>query len=92
MINSGGDAMPRLCSVIIAFIVFTWCPARAQILTPEELAACKPDFEKYCGGKVPDSGRVVGCLVTGPWSDACKKAQDDFEKRRKAGTKKENEN
>jgi hypothetical protein len=61
----------------------------AQVLTPEELAACKPDYDKYCGSKSPSSERVLGCFM-GPVSDACKKAMDDTDRKRRGeavGTK-----
>jgi hypothetical protein len=68
--------MLKLSSAIVVLTVAS-VGASAQILTPEQLAACKPDFDKYCGGKVSASGRVVGCFA-GPdsFSEACKKAME----------------
>jgi hypothetical protein len=61
----------------------------AQTLTPEQLAACKPDFDKYCSSKSPANERVLGCFI-GPVSEDCKRAMDDSEKKRReeaVGTK-----
>jgi hypothetical protein len=73
--------------VAILAIIFGFSDAVAQTLTPAELAACKPDFDKYCGSKSPANERVIGCFM-GPVSDVCKKAMDDKKRREEAvGTK-----
>jgi hypothetical protein len=82
----------KFCLTIFSFIAAFSGAASAQILTQEQLAACKPDFEKYCGGKIPDANtRVIGCFAAPDmWSDACKKAMEDSERKRReerAGTK-----
>jgi|tagenome__1003787_1003787.scaffolds.fasta_scaffold18482898_2 hypothetical protein len=68
--------------VILSVVVGISDAVIAQVLTPEQLAACKPDFEKYCGSKSPSTERVIGCFM-GPISDACKKAMDDSGKKRR---------
>jgi hypothetical protein len=84
--------MLKLSLAIFSFTVAFSGAASAQILTAEQIAACKPDFDKYCGGIVPDgTTRVIGCFAApNSWSNACKKAMEDFERKRqgeRAGTK-----
>jgi Cysteine rich repeat len=45
--------------------------------------ACKTDYEKFCAGTAPGSGRVVACLnkQRDQLSDSCKKALDSQKKR-----------
>jgi len=77
--------MPKLVPIVIALIVVLSGGASADLLTFEQLAACNPDFDKYCAGQMP-SARIIGCFVNGPISDSCKKAMDDFDKKRREGT------
>jgi hypothetical protein len=77
--------MSKLGFAIFAFAVGSSGAVAAQLLTPDQLAACQPDFDKYCGGRAPGSEPVVGCIVTGPWSDACKKVMDEFDEKRREG-------
>jgi hypothetical protein len=81
--------MLKLGFAILAIIAGFSRAGVAQVLAPEQLAACKPDFDKYCGSKSPSNERVIGCFM-GPVSDACKKAMDDTDKKRRedaVGTK-----
>jgi hypothetical protein len=76
-------------AAILAIMLGLSDAAVAQTLTPELLAACKPDFDKYCGSKSPANERVLGCFM-GPVSEACKKVMDDSDKKRReeaVGTK-----
>jgi hypothetical protein len=82
--------MPKLVPIVLALIVVLAGGASADLLTLEQfeqIAACKPDFDKYCGGQTP-SARIVGigCFMNGPVSESCKKALDDFDKKRPEGT------
>ena len=53
-------------------------PALAQDFTPEQRAACKGDYEKFCRGTRPGGGRVLACLSKqyGGLSETCKKVVD----------------
>jgi len=79
--------MPKLVPIVIALTVVLSGGASADRLTLEQfeqLAACKPDFDKYCAGQMP-AARIIGCIINEPISDSCKKAMDDFEKKRREG-------
>ena len=76
--------MLKSIRIIVAFsVMFSGAAAAQAILTPEQIAACKPDFDKYCGGRIPGKERVIGCFQSGPPSDACKKAMEASDKERK---------
>jgi hypothetical protein len=82
--------MLKFRSAIIVITLGLSSAGAAQTLTAEQLAACKPDFDKYCGGRVPDgNNRVIGCFMTGPPSDACKRAMNDSEQKRLDAAKKQ---
>jgi hypothetical protein len=79
--------MPKLVSIAIALIIGLSSGASADPLTLEQfeqLAACKPDFDTYCAGQMPTLR--IGCFINGPISDPCRKAMDDFEKKRREVT------
>jgi hypothetical protein len=79
--------MPKLVPIAIALIIGLSSGASADRLTLEQfeqLAACKPDFDTYCAGQMPTI-RIIGCFINGPISDPCRKAMDDFEKKRREG-------
>jgi len=64
---------------LIAIALLISVPAIAQNMTEEQRAACKPDYDKFCGGTIPGGGRIIACLAkqTDKLSDACKKVVAD---------------
>jgi hypothetical protein len=60
----------------LGFACFT--PALAQDFTPEQRAACRGDYQKFCNGTRPGGGRVLACLGQqyAALSEACKKVVD----------------
>ena len=54
--------MPKLGLAVAAIVLGFSSAALAQVLTAEDQAACKADFEKYCKGNVPGGGRIIACL------------------------------
>ena len=51
--------MPKLGFAVAAIVLGFSSAAFAQVLTAEDQAACKADFEKYCKGTVPGGGRII---------------------------------
>jgi hypothetical protein len=47
---------------LIAIILFIATPVIAQDMTPEQRAACKGDYDKFCRGTMPVGGRIIACL------------------------------
>ncbi len=70
--------MRRLPIAVVALVIGLSATARAQSLSAEQRAACKPDFDKYCTGTIPGGGRIVACLnkQRDALSDACRKVLD----------------
>jgi hypothetical protein len=69
---------------LAALVALLTGPVAAQILSPEQLAICKPDFDKYCGGQVSTPGRVVGCFANpDSFSEACRRAMEEATRRPK---------
>jgi hypothetical protein len=66
--------------VLIAAVLGVACltPALAQDFTPEQRAACRGDYRKFCNGTRPGGGRVLACLAQqyAALSEACKKVVD----------------
>jgi hypothetical protein len=60
---------------LIAIILFIATPAIAQDMTPEQRAACKGDYDKFCKGTIPAGGRIIACLSkhNDKLKDACKR-------------------
>jgi len=54
--------MPKPGVAVVAIVLGFSTAAVAQMLTAEEQAACKDDFQKYCKGTVPGGGRIIACL------------------------------
>ena len=54
--------MPKPGFAVVAIALGFSTAAVAQMLTAEEQAACKDDFQKYCKGTVPGGGRIIACL------------------------------
>lgn len=50
----------RLVAGMLCLIALS---SMAVAQTPAEMAACKPDYEKYCAGVQPGGGRIVQCLA-----------------------------
>lgn len=50
----------RLATGVLFLIVL---PSMAQAQTQAEMAACKPDYQKYCAGVEPGGGRILQCLA-----------------------------
>jgi hypothetical protein len=66
-------------AVFAGLLTFGWfTPALAQDFTPEQRAACKGDYNKFCKGTMPGGGRVLACLSRqyGGLSATCKKVVD----------------
>jgi Cysteine rich repeat len=59
-------------------LVVGYSASFAQDFTPEQRAACKGDYDKFCKGTLPGGGRVLACLNKqhDQLSDACKKVVD----------------
>ena len=70
--------MNRLSIAVVVLPIGFSTTARAQSLTAEQRAACKPDFDKFCTGTIPGGGRIIACLdkQRDALSDACKKVLD----------------
>jgi hypothetical protein len=72
--------MPIISRILLTgflmFVAFT--PALAQDFTPEQRAACKSAYEKFCRGTMPGGGRVLACLSKqyAGLSETCKKVVD----------------
>ena len=68
-------------AIIICAIGFS-SAAFAQTPAADQRGACKADYEKFCAGTAPGSGRLVPCLnkQRDQLSDACKKALDSRKK------------
>ena len=49
--------------LLAGFLIGSWfSPALAQDFTPEQRAACRDDYNKFCRGTMPGGGRVLACL------------------------------
>jgi hypothetical protein len=76
----GGSLMSLIGKILFAgFLTFVAsAPALAQDFAPEQRAACKGDYEKFCRGTRPGGGRVLACLSKqyGGLSETCKKVVD----------------
>jgi len=66
-------------AAIVAAIAFSGF-ALAQTTDPR--GACRADYDKYCAGLAPGTGRIIACLnkQRDQLSDACKKALDSRKK------------
>jgi hypothetical protein len=69
--------------LVAALTLASLMPAMAQDFTPEQRAACKGDYNKFCKGTLPGGGRILACLRKhdGALSAACKKVVADAQKK-----------
>jgi len=72
--------MPTLKFVAFAFVIALSGSALAQSADPR--GACKADYDKFCAGIAPGSGKIVACLKSksDQLSAACKAALDGRKK------------
>jgi Cysteine rich repeat len=70
--------MKSMTVLLAAAAVLFVGAAQAQDFTPEQRAACKADYDKFCRGTMPGGGRVLACLNKqhDSLSSACKKVVD----------------
>jgi hypothetical protein len=75
--------MRRLVLFVGLTLVFGCSASLAQDFTPEQRAACKGDYDKFCKGTFPGGGRVLACLNKqyGQLTDACKKVVTEASKK-----------
>ena len=75
--------MLKLHMAIIVFVIGFFSAAFAQVLTAEQRAACKSDYDKYCSGTTPGGGRIIACLgkQRDALGDACRKVLDAQKKK-----------
>jgi hypothetical protein len=64
-----------IAALTFSSLALSFTSAQAQDFTAAQRAACKGDFETFCKGTMPGSGRVLACLSKNndKLSDACKK-------------------
>lgn len=72
-----------LRAILTAAILLCASQAFAQDLTSARRDACMGDYEKYCKGVTPGSGRIIACLAkeSDKITPACKKALEEAEKK-----------
>ena len=70
--------MKHVVLVAAALTLASLNAALAQDFTAAQRAACKGDYDKFCKGTMPGSGRVLACLNKqhDQLSDACKQVVD----------------
>ena len=70
-----------LRAFLIAALLCVSQSAFAQELTAEQRAACTGDYEKYCKGVTPGSGRIIACLSKANITPGCKKVLAEAQKK-----------
>jgi hypothetical protein len=59
--NEMRNTMRRL--ILLTFILAIAAPLPARAQSQEDQAACTPDVMRLCQEAIPDTGRIVACLV-----------------------------